>query len=219
MAHKLTARFIAAAAPGVYGDLHCPTLYLRVNRPSSNGRISRSWRQRLQIDRKQCWLGLGGYPVVGIDEARDAALENRRALRRGDDPRWRRRSSAPTFEEALSLVIEIHSGGWRNGRTEGNWRATLERYAYSRLGTKPVDRITAADVMAVLNPIWHDKPETAGKVRQRISTVMNWSVSKATGQITRQATQSTRHSQNAPPPGPLSRPSLRRSRGNGQEDH
>ena len=36
--------------------------------------------------------------------------------------------------------------------------------------------VTTADVLAVLTPIWHDKPETAGRVRQWIGAVMKWSV-------------------------------------------
>ena len=127
----------------------------------------------------KAWIGLGGYPVVTIDEARDKAIDNRRTVRKGGDPHSRQRSNAPTFEKAVVEVIGIHSPGWRDGgKTAKSWRSTLCMYAYPRLGAKPVNRITAADVMAVLNPIWHDKPETAGKVRQRISTVMNWSVAQ-----------------------------------------
>ena len=179
MAQKLTARFIATVKAGVYADLQCPTLYLRVNPPSNNGRVSRQWRQRLQIDGKQSWLGLGGYPVVTIDEARDKTIDNRRTVHKGGDPRSHQCSDAPAFEEAVGAVIAIHSPGWRDGgKTAKLWRATLEKYAYPRLGAKRVDRITAADVMAVLNPIWHKKPETAKKVRQRISTVMNWAIAQ-----------------------------------------
>ena len=177
--NRLTNRFIKDAKAGVYSDLQCPTLYLRVNPPSSNGRVSRQWRQRLQIDGQQTWIGLGGYPVVTIDEARDKAIDNRRAVHKGVDPRSCQRSNAPTFEKAVTEVIDIHSPGWRDGgKTAKSWRSTLCMYAYPRLGAKRVDWITASDVMAVLNPIWHDKPETAGKVRQRISTVMSWAIAQ-----------------------------------------
>ena len=179
MAQKLTARFIGTLKAGVYADLQCPTLYLRVNPPSKNGRVSRQWRQRLQIDSKQSWLGLGGYPVVTIDEARDKAIDNRRTVRKGGDPHSCQRSDAPTFEKAVAEVIGIHSPGWRDGgKTAKLWCSTLTMYAYPRLGAKPVDRITAADVMAVLNPIWHTRWPTAKKVRQRISTVMEWAVAQ-----------------------------------------
>ena len=177
--NRLTNRFIKDAKAGVYSDLQCPTLYLRVNPPSRNGRVSRQWRQRLQIDGQQTWIGLGGYPVVTIDEARDKAIDNRRAVHKGGDPRSCQRSNAPTFEKAVTEVIDIHSPGWRDGgKTAKSWRSTLCMYAYPRLGAKRVDRITASDVMAVLNPIWHTKSETAKKVRQRISTVMNWAIAQ-----------------------------------------
>ena len=43
-------------------------------------------------------------------------------------------------------------------------------------GNKPVDRITTADVMAVLMPIWNEKRETARRVRQHLTAVMKWAV-------------------------------------------
>ena len=176
---RLTKRIIEEAPPGVYADVQCPTLYIRVNPPAKSGRVSRQWRQRLHIDGTQSWLGLGGYPVVTIDEAREQAIDNRRTVRKGGDPHSRQRSDAPTFEKAVAEVIDIHSPGWRDGgKTAKLWRSSLSRYAYPRLGAKRVDRITAADVMAVLNPIWHTRSETAKKVRQRISTVMNWAVAQ-----------------------------------------
>ena len=40
----------------------------------------------------------------------------------------------------------------------------------------PVSDVTTADVLTILTPIWHDKPETARRVRQRIGAVMKWAV-------------------------------------------
>jgi len=49
---------------------------------------------------------------------------------------------------------------------------------YPRLGKRSVADIATADIMAVLMPIWNEKPETARRVRQRISTVMKWAVAQ-----------------------------------------
>ena len=49
---------------------------------------------------------------------------------------------------------------------------------FPRLGKRPVDSIASADVLAVLTPIWHDVPETAKRIRQRIGTVMDWAVAQ-----------------------------------------
>ena len=49
---------------------------------------------------------------------------------------------------------------------------------YPRFGNKRVDLVTTADVMACLSPIWHQRPETASRVKQRISAVMKWSIAQ-----------------------------------------
>ena len=46
------------------------------------------------------------------------------------------------------------------------------------LGSLPVSEVTTADVLTILTAIWHDKPETARRVRQRIGAVMKWAVAK-----------------------------------------
>ena len=49
---------------------------------------------------------------------------------------------------------------------------TLETYA-APLRAKPVDTITTEDVLAVLKPIWTEKPETASRLRGRIEKVLD----------------------------------------------
>jgi integrase len=42
------------------------------------------------------------------------------------------------------------------------------------IGALPVHRITPAEVLKVLSPIWIEKPETARRIRQRIATILDW---------------------------------------------
>ena len=51
---------------------------------------------------------------------------------------------------------------------------TLERHAFPVLGTMSVDRISRADVLAVLASIWGMRQETARRVRQRIRARLRW---------------------------------------------
>ena len=44
------------------------------------------------------------------------------------------------------------------------------------IGKKAVDEIEPSDVLAVLEPIWTVKYETATRVKQRIGAVMDWAV-------------------------------------------
>ena len=124
-------------------------------------------------------VGLGTWPHVSLAEAREKCVLNRVARRRGDLVLAGRKRTVPTFAEALDRVIAIHGAGWTDGgRSEKQWRASLRDYAMWRLGELPVNRIGTADVMAVLLPIWAEKRETARRVRQRISAVMQWAVAQ-----------------------------------------
>ena len=126
-------------------------------------------------------LGLGSFALVPLAEARQRALANRRVARAGGDPRpaARRAPGIPTFDEAVATVLAIHVAAWKSGgRNANSWQATLRDYASPHLGRKAVDRVTTADVMAVLLPIWTRKHATAQKVRQRIGTVMKWAIAQ-----------------------------------------
>ena len=82
----------------------------------------------------------------------------------------------PTFEEAAAAVLEQKRGGWRNDKHGKDWPTSLRLYAFPQIGDKPVSETTSADLLQVLAPIWHAKPETARRVRQRIGAVMKWAV-------------------------------------------
>ncbi|MDD9987222.1 MAG: integrase arm-type DNA-binding domain-containing protein [Spirochaetaceae bacterium] len=172
MAKRLTAAKVRKAAPGVHGDQF--GLRLRV---LASG--ARTWVWRGTVNGRRVDLGLGGYPVVTLAEARDLALECKRAAHRGDDPRSvRGRRGIPTFGEAAETVIRLHAPTWKgSGRTEDQWRHSLREYA-SALEPMRLDKITATDILAVLTPVWHKRPETAARVRTRISAVLKWAVAQ-----------------------------------------
>ncbi len=148
-----------------------------VVRPTKiKGRLSKVWVQRIRISGRETNLGLGSYPAVTLAEARRRALRNRRAVEEGRNPRARR---VPTFCQATERVIRLYSAKWKSGgRSEEHWRSSLRTYAYPRFGNKRVDLVTSGDVMACLSPIWLEIPETASRVKQRISSVMKWSIAQ-----------------------------------------
>ena len=173
----LSPSFVARVrTPGRFGDGRGSHGLSLLVRRMANGRISKSWSQRLRLPDRVTNIGLGAFPVVTLAEARKAALENRRLVAQGLDPFS---GGVPTFAEAVEKVILIHREGWKgSAKTEAGWRATLRDYAMPRLGRKTVDAITTADVMGVLLPIWTAKPETARRVRRRISAICKWAIAE-----------------------------------------
>ncbi len=174
----LSASFVRTVKhPGRYGDGRGGHGLSLLVKPTENGRLSKTWSQRLRIDGRPVMIGLGPYPVVTLADAREKALENRRLLARGKDPR--RSRAIPTFEQAAEAVIAIRADTWRDGgRTAGIWRSSLERFVYPQIGAKRVNEISSADVMRVLVPVWNDKRATATKLKSRIGGVMAWAIAQ-----------------------------------------
>lgn len=147
-----------------------PTLYLRI---APGG--SKSWVQRLTIEGRRHDLGLGGFPLVTLAEARAKAYDNRRLARSGGDPlAAKRRARTPTFRQAASRTCDALRPRWRNHKHATDWMATLARHAYPVIGDMSVDRIRRDDVLRTLTPIWTRRPETARRVRQRMRAVLRW---------------------------------------------
>lgn len=164
---KLTARKVETAKPGKYGDGE--GLQLAV---AASG--ARKWVLRFQWQGKAREMGLGAFPLVSLEQARDAACEARKLAKAGIDPIAdnKREKTVPTFGELADTVAADLSAGFRNEKHKAQWKMTLEVYA-KPLRSLSVDSITTADVLAVLKPLWTAKPETASRLRGRIEKVLN----------------------------------------------
>jgi integrase len=129
-------------------------------------------------------IGLGPYPEVSLAEAREKARELRKQIRNGIDPLLQKRQAneallvqqakAKTFRECANVVIANKSRELKNAKHLAQWNSTLEAYVYPSIGDRTVSTITKADVVAVLEPIWQTKNETASRLRGRIETILDY---------------------------------------------
>ena len=133
---------------------------------------SKSWVQRITIDGTRTDIGLGGYPDVLLAQARKKSAEIRTAVAEGRDPRAERRQpDLPTFRDAAEQYISDNAVRWKNPKEAINWRGCLATYAYPKFGNTRIDRVTRADVLNALKPVWTCKPSIARKLRQRIRQI------------------------------------------------
>ena len=169
---KLTATKIKSLRDkGRYGD--GDSLFLNVTATGT-----KSWVQRVVVHGRQRDIGLGGYPAVSLAQARERCADNRKAIAAGRDPiAEKHKPTVATFMEAAETVHELNIPRWRSVKHAKSWLRMLERYVFPVIGDMPVDRVGRTDVLAVLNPIWTTKPETARRVRQRARMVFRWAMS------------------------------------------
>ena len=78
--HKLTARKVEAATAGKYEDGGGLRLVV-----SNTG--GKKWVYRFTFHAKRYEMGLGGYPVISLKNARELAAEHREHIAHGLDPR------------------------------------------------------------------------------------------------------------------------------------
>jgi integrase len=181
MAHelnRLSPRDVATIkTPGLHPD--GGGLYLRVGRAGA-----KNWCLRYMLAGRAHEMGLGGLSKVSLADARKRAAHERLLLADKVDPLDRRRAKtharkieaarSTTFEEAAQAYVKAHEPSWRNAKHRQQWTNTLATYVFPIFGAVPVGDVDVAMVMKVLEPVWATKPETAGRVRGRIESVLDW---------------------------------------------
>ena len=166
----------APKQPGYFHD--GGGLYLQV---SAGG--GKSWILRYSMAGKRREMGLGPYPAVSLAAARKSAAESRSLVKAGQDPiaardaeRARQRleeARGITFDKAVELFLPamklVEEPEAPTGVAHQPWV-----YASPIIGTLPVGSIDTSHVTKVLDPIWHEKTETASRIRGRIERVLDW---------------------------------------------
>lgn len=145
---------------------------------------ARSWVLRVVIGGRRRHIGLGSYPSVPLAAAKEKARDARQKIEEGIDPIEEKHAAKQkiadsrlknkTFAEALRAYIDAQGAGWKNPKHRAQWSSTLETYACPVMGELSVELIAQEHVLAILEPIWQIKTETASRVRGRIEAVLDW---------------------------------------------
>jgi len=176
--NKLTARTVETKkAPGYYSD--GGNLYLRVSQ-----NLTKTWAFYYKKEGKRTEMGLGSFGNVSLEQAREKAAELRKQIANGIDPlgerqqqeneRKAQRAKMMTFSQCADAYINAHRAGWKNPKHIQQWQNTLSQYAFPVFGDLDVKAIDTGLITKCLEPIWLTKNETAGRVRGRIESILDW---------------------------------------------
>ena len=139
--NRLKPGHLAKLPPGTHGDGHGLALLVK---PTGG----RSWIQRLVIagTGKRVAMGLGGYPIVSLAEARAVAIENRRKARKGEDPR---KPPRPRFDKVAEM--------WASERAKKSWTERplyenrMAKLVSPKIGRSTIDAVNAAGLREVVD--------------------------------------------------------------------
>ena len=164
------------------------------------GKKTANWSRRYELNHRAHWLGLGSAQTFTLDEARERNREVSKLLADGIDPLHKRQieraeraaaaMKARTFKECALEYIHRHQSEWKSAEHGRQWKDSLERFVYPKIGSLPVGSIDKALVLSILEQhiqgdnrhpasgkFWDARTVTADRVRNQIELVINFATS------------------------------------------
>ena len=170
--NRLTAGFLKSPPVGK----HCDGAGLWLVKREDGGA---QWVLRVTVHGRRREMGLGGFPALGLAEARKQASRWRDVAVTGRDPIKERETEARAARrEDLSLAVwtadafEARKAELKGDGAAGRWLSPLNIHVLPKLGKVPVTDLDQRDIRDCLAPIWHTKADTARKALIRLSIVL-----------------------------------------------
>jgi len=169
---RLSAQFLKTAPVGK----HCDGAGLWLVKRDDGGA---QWVLRVTVHGRRREMGLGGYPALGLADARKVANRWRDVAGAGRDPvKEREAEERAARREDISLAIltadafESRKAELKGDGTAGRWLSPLTLHVLPKLGKVPVTDLDQRDIRDTLAPLWHTKADTARKAMNRLSIVL-----------------------------------------------
>ena len=170
--NRLTAGFMKSPPTGKHCDGAGLWLVVREDGGAQ-------WVLRVTVHGRRREMGLGGFPALGLADARKVSERWRKLAAAGRDPiKEREAEERAARREDITLAIltadafESRKAELKADGTAGRWLSPLTLHVLPKLGKVPVTDLDQRDMRDCLAPIWHDKADTARKAMNRLSIVL-----------------------------------------------
>ena len=140
---------------------------------------SKLWQFRFRYMEKEKLLSLGQYPIVSLADARKKRDDAKRLLEDGTDPSVQKKLDRISAQVKARMTFKEVADEYYQGLVErGLAPATLRKKRWQiddlakPLHNRPIDQITAAELLHLLKPIEQSgRRETTKKLRTTISAI------------------------------------------------
>ena len=148
------------------------------------------WRLKYRVAGKEKRISLGVYPAVGLKEARRRRDEAKEQLAMGIDPSEHKKATKAAIRTSDGASYEIVAREWfakySAGWSESNGVKVLARqvnYIFPYIGAKPVQEITAPELLVALRHIEkRGSLDTAHRALQDCSRVFRYAIATGRGE-------------------------------------
>ena len=161
---------------GIYSD--GDGLRLRVDKNNN-----KNWVFRYSMFGKSKDMGLGKFPIVTLNDARQKLVNAKKIIYEGKDPiklkkekQIELKRKSITFKKIRDEFIETFQVEWSNSKHKNQWINTLKTYADPIIGDLAPSEIKTHHILSILKPIWSSKHETASRVRQRLERIFSYCI-------------------------------------------
>jgi len=170
--NRLTAVAVKQMPAGKYADGN--GLWL-VKTDKDSGK----WVLRVTVHGRRREMGLGSMADVSLQDARRKAGAWRVMSKDGKDPIKERERQKRDAAKNLHILEDVAKDAFASRKAElrgdgkaGRWFSPLKLHILPKLGKVPVSDLDQVDIRDTLQPIWHDKAETARKALNRLGIVV-----------------------------------------------
>lgn len=142
------------------------------------------WRFKYRFAGKEKLLAIGTYPDLSLKDARDMRDDARNLLAKGIDPGLAKQATKKLTKHVAENTFEAIAREWHT-KTSPKWTPShgerilirMEKDIFPWLGNRPIDEITARDLLTTLRRIEsRGAVETAHRAQQNCGQVFRYAI-------------------------------------------
>lgn len=142
------------------------------------------WRLKYRFLDKEKLLAMGSYPEVSLSDARDRRHEARKLLANDIDPGAKKQADKQTALVQSQMTLEVVTNRWLEKKKKNlsksyfsDIKARLEKDILTILGQKPINSITALQIIDVLQAVAaRGANELARRLKQCLDEIYRYAV-------------------------------------------
>jgi integrase len=142
---------------------------------------SKQWFLRTKIKGKRVDIGIGGYPDITLQMARERARELKDQIYKGENPiEERKKARAKKFHTFSEIANYYHktkiTPELYNDKAVKSWIRSLEIHAFKIIGELNIEDIETQHIVKILDPIWLTTADMGKKVQLRLKAVFDYAI-------------------------------------------